>query len=81
MGQAAHLVLRHQTWHWRRRVPSDFQLTSSHGRLSLSLGTSVFRAARRVALLLDLALEELRMYQAPLDPTTLTSVLTKNRDD
>ncbi|BAI73580.1 integrase (plasmid) [Azospirillum sp. B510] len=81
MGQTAHLVLRHQTWHWRRRVPSDLQLTSPRGRLSLSLGTGVLRAARRIALLLDLALEELRMHQAPLDPTTLTSILTKIRDD
>nr|WP_049961976.1 hypothetical protein [Methylobacterium sp. B34] len=31
--------------------------------------------------MLDLALEELRMHQAPLDPTTLTSILTKIRDD
>lgn len=81
MGQAAHLVLRHQTWHWRRRVPSDLQLTSPRGRLSLSLGTSVLRAARRIGLALDLALEDLRMLHAPLDPATLTSILAKVRDD
>ncbi|WP_065814230.1 DUF6538 domain-containing protein [Azospirillum lipoferum] len=81
MGQAAHLVLRHQTWHWRRRVPSDLQLTSPRGRLSLSLGTSVLRAARRVGLALDLAMEDLRMLHAPLDPAVLTSILAKVRDD
>ncbi|QCO04952.1 site-specific integrase (plasmid) [Azospirillum argentinense] len=32
-------------------------------------------------MLLDLALEDLRMHQAPLDPATLTSILTKVRDD
>ncbi|HYH37563.1 MAG TPA: DUF6538 domain-containing protein [Azospirillum sp.] len=81
MGQTAHLVLRHQTWHWRRRVPADLKLTSPRGRLSVSLGTGVLRAARRIALLLDLALEELRMLHAPLDPATLTSILIKVRDD
>ncbi|WP_247872160.1 DUF6538 domain-containing protein [Azospirillum sp. TSO35-2] len=81
MGQTAHLVLRHQIWHWRRRVPSDLQLTAPRGRLSVSLGTGVLRGARRIALLLDLALEELRMHQAPLDPATLTSILTRVRDD
>jgi hypothetical protein len=39
MGQAAHLVVRHQTWH--RPVPSDLPLTTPRGRLSVSPGTSV----------------------------------------
>ncbi|HZF86213.1 MAG TPA: hypothetical protein VE084_22075, partial [Burkholderiaceae bacterium] len=30
---------------------------------------------------LDLALEDLRMLHAPLDPATLTSILAKVRDD
>lgn len=81
MGQAAHLVLRHQTWHWRRRVPSDLKLTAPRGRLSLSLGTGVLRGARRIALLLDFALEDLRMLHAPVAPKRLTAILAKVRDD
>ncbi|WP_029011371.1 site-specific integrase [Azospirillum halopraeferens] len=81
MGHASHLILRHQTWHWRRRIPADLRLTAPQGRLSLSLKTSVLRGARRLALLLDLALEDLRMHPTPLAPDTLTAILAKVRDD
>lgn len=75
-----HLIRRHQTWAWRRRMPNPSIAGSRHGRIVLSLKTSELGAARRIALRLDAAWEDLRQ-EAGMDTRAMAQVLTKVRDD